>query len=158
MIHLLKEELDVGERIGEDLVEHELTTAPRVDGVVHGAHVQGSHLRRNVPDVSDPVLARDPKGTGREVDDHVGPRADLGKYGAEGADRPVRIALRSAGMDMDDGRTSFGCAARFLADLHRRVRDRRAETALGQYPCERRAHHHLRHHGAAARPLLSELS
>ena len=132
-VHRLEEELDVLERIREDVVVVEGLLLLRVDGVVHRAHVQGADLGPKLADVGDAFLHRDADRTGGEVDDHVGPRAHLGEDLRERLDSPFGAAFGVAGVDVDDGGAGIGGPLRLLGYLDRRVWDRGALVARRQH-------------------------
>src|SRR5262249_38146547 len=137
LVHRLEKEPDVRKGIGEDVVVIELLALFRVDGIVHRPHVQGRHLRLQLPDVSDSLVRRDADGAGREVDYHVSAGTDLGLDVREGLTRPGRRPIWVAGVDVDDGRAGLGSPASLLSNLSRCVRDGGAVLAAGQRSRER---------------------
>src|SRR5215831_805456 len=137
LIHRLEKESDVRKGVGEDVVVIELLALFRVDGIVHRPHVQGRHIRLELPDVGNSLVRRDANGAGREVDYHVGAGADLRLDVREGLTRPGRRAIRISGVNVDDGRTGLGSPASLLSNLGRSVGDRGTVLAAGQCPRER---------------------
>src|SRR5262249_60980215 len=106
----------------------------RVDGIVHRPHVQGRHIRLELPDVGNSLVRRDANGAGREVDYHVGAGADLRLDVREGLTRPGRRANRISGVNVHDGGTGLGSPASLLSTLGRSVGDRGTVLAAGQGP------------------------